>query len=207
MIKNKTIIQFICYSPRIYSGFDKFNLLLAGQLKEKGIDSVFVFSDKIEVQKIADDLREAGVIIELISTRNKLTIFRDVVKLFLRYKPVVVHAHFVNFIQLLVAILSLIFGARCFITFHSVISLLSVDEYRREKGVLKQSLLRLFYRFLIADRRKFFVYPMQLKINLELFPAQIQKRSKVSVLVSKSNLSQNQKNFLDPFFLFLMIMC
>jgi glycosyltransferase involved in cell wall biosynthesis len=150
MAKSKVIIQFICYSPRIYSGFDKYNLKLAEHLKKREINSVFVFSDRIEVKSIVDDLLAVGVSIELISTRNKITTLRDVIKLFFKYKPAIVHAHFVNFIQLLTAVLSLFFGSKYFISFHSTISLLSVSEFRKEKGVIKQLLLKLYYRFLLA---------------------------------------------------------
>ena len=61
-----------------------------------------------------------------------------------------VHAHFENFIQLVTAFLSLIFRSEYFISFHSIISLLTVEEYRKRKGSIKQIILRLYYRFLIA---------------------------------------------------------
>ena len=201
MIKSKKIIQFICYSPRIYSGFDKFNLLLAGQLKKKGIDSVFVFSDKIEVQKIVDELLATGVIVELISSRNKITIFRDVVRLFLKYKPVIVHAHFVNFIQLLVAILSFIFGARYFITFHSVISLLSVDDYRKKKGILKQSVLKFYYKFLIAVSQKVLCVSIAIENQFRAFSCSNSKKIQslyLGVKVQPNIKSKKQlRNFLS----------
>jgi hypothetical protein len=76
-------------------------LELSKVLKSRGYNSVFVFSDIIEVQPIIDDLISESVIIEFITTKNKLTILRDIVKLFIKYKPAIVHAHFKNYIQLL----------------------------------------------------------------------------------------------------------
>jgi glycosyltransferase involved in cell wall biosynthesis len=154
MAKSKIVIQFICYAPRIYSGFDKFNLELVKVLNSERYKSVFVFTDRIEVQSIIDDLFAEGVMIEIMQAKSKLKKLRYVTKLFVKYKPVVVHAHFENYIQLITAILSLIFGSRYFITFHSTISLLSMSEYIREKGMAKGLLLRLYYKFLIAASSK-----------------------------------------------------
>jgi glycosyltransferase involved in cell wall biosynthesis len=149
MAKNKIVIQFICYSPRIYSGFDRFNLVMAKALNKRGYKSVFVFSDKIEVGAIIEDLLSENVIIELISTRNRGTTLRDLIKLFLKYKPAVVHAHFDNFTQLATALLSILFASRYYISFHSTISLLTIKEYKKRKGLLKFTLLKIYYRFLI----------------------------------------------------------
>ena len=150
MAKSNIIIQFICYSPHIYSGFDKFNLELAKVLKKKGFDSVFVFSDKIEVQPIIDDLIGEGVIIELISTKNRIKVLRDTVKLFIKYKPALVHAHFENFILLITSILSLIFRSKFFVSFHSSISRIPYKDYQKKKGLIKLVFLKIYFKFLIA---------------------------------------------------------
>ena len=169
MAKSNIVIQFICYSPRIYSGFDKYNLELAKILNKNGFQSVFVFSNSIEVKEITDDLLSEDVIIELISTKNKSTILRDVVKLFLKYRPVIVHSHFENYIQFITMLLSLIFGSKFFISFHSTISLLTKDEYREKKGVIKQILLRIYYRILIIASNKVLCISKAIKNQFNLF--------------------------------------
>jgi glycosyltransferase involved in cell wall biosynthesis len=169
MARKKVAVQFICYSPRIYSGFDKFNLELAGCLKEAGIGSVFVFSDAINVRSIYDDLKNAEVTVELISTKSRLTILRDILKIFFRYRPIIVHSHFENYIQLTTAIFSKLYGAQFFITFHSTISLLSLDEYVKAKGLIKQRLLKFYYRFLIRVSANVFCVSGAIKTQFCLF--------------------------------------
>jgi glycosyltransferase involved in cell wall biosynthesis len=192
MAKGNIIIQFICYSPRIYSGFDKYNLVLARILKTKGYKSVFVFRDSIEVQPILDDLKAENVTIELISAKNKITIFRDVVRLFFKHKPVIVHAHFDNFIQLITAILSLISGSRYFTSFHSIISLLTISEYRKKKGLPKQILLRIYYRFLIATSVKVFCISNAIKDQFRTFSGS--ESSKIRCLYLGVNMKPNIKS-------------
>jgi glycosyltransferase involved in cell wall biosynthesis len=176
MTKPKIIIQFICYSPRIYSAFDKYNLLLSRHLKQNGLQSVFVFSDKIDVQAIKDDLIKEGVIIELIDTKSKLTITRDVLHIFIKYKPAVVHVHFENFIQFLAAILSVIFRSKYFITFHSTISKLSITEYPKKKGISKLIILRLYYKTLIAVSQHVFCVSQAIKKQFHEYSASASKK-------------------------------
>lgn len=154
--KKKYLVQFLCYSPRIYSGFDRFNLKLASNLKEKGYQSVFVFTNNIDVQELIDDLYNEGVIIELISTKNKIILAKDILKVFFKYKPAIVHAHFVNFIQLVCSIFSIFFLSRFYITFHSTISLYSRKEYQNKKGWIKLFLLTIYYKYLICVSKKVF---------------------------------------------------
>jgi glycosyltransferase involved in cell wall biosynthesis len=190
MAKSNIIIQFICYSPRIYSGFDKYNLELASVLKEKGFDSVFVFCDSIEVQSIIDDLIAGGVTFELISSKNKITILRDIVKLFLKYKPAVVHAHFENFIQLLTAVLSLIFRSKYFISFHSLLSLMTIKEYRKKKGLVKQVVLKSYYRFIIAVSENVFCISNAIKSQFSSFSGS--KSEKIQCLYLGVKLKPNK---------------
>jgi glycosyltransferase involved in cell wall biosynthesis len=205
-VKNKTIIHFICYSPRIYSGFDRFNLLLACKLKEKGFESVLVFSDRIEVQSIIDDAEKEGIKIELISTKNSYSKVRDLLKIYFKYKPLIVHSHFDNFFQLTTALLSFFFSAKHFTSFHSMISSLNVREYKIEKGQLKFHMLRLYYRILIilskkvlcvsdAVKNQFNEYSSSFSNNIqclylgvEIIPSDISKnilRSKQSLPIEK----------------------
>lgn len=165
----KKVIQFICYSPRIYSGFDKYNLELARNLNKKGYGSVFVYLDRNDVYQMTYDLKAESVILEYISTKNKASILFDVLRIFRRYKPAVVHAHFENYIQLLVSLFSLIYGARFFITFHSSISPLLYSEYRESKGILKMLFLRLYYKYLILVSKNVICVSRAIKEQFSLF--------------------------------------
>jgi glycosyltransferase involved in cell wall biosynthesis len=167
-------------------------LELSKVLKSRGYNSVFVFSDIIEVQPIIDDLISESVIIEFITTKNKLTILRDIVKLFIKYKPAIVHAHFKNYIQLLTAVLSLIFGSRYFISFHTTISLLSLAEYRKKKGVLKIHLLKLYYRFLLFASKNVICISEAIKTQFCVFSGS--DSAKIKCLYLGVNLQTNLKS-------------
>lgn len=149
MEKINTVIQFLCYSPGVYSGLDKFNLEAARKLNEKQFRSVFVYSDKVELKLLIHDLHKHNVIIELIPSRNKASIFLKILKIYIKYKPCIVHSHFDNYILLITAFLSTFFRARYFVTFHSLISDFNIIQYRNKKGIVKFLALRLFYRFLL----------------------------------------------------------
>ena len=53
-----TIFQFINYKPVVYSGFDKFNVLVAQKLRSQGHNLFFVFFDTLDE---APELKEAIV--------------------------------------------------------------------------------------------------------------------------------------------------
>lgn len=149
-MKQKVVLEFINYSPRIYSGFDKYNLVLASKLVERGYLPVFVFSDSMDqVPAIADDLRAVGAKIELIPSGGKWNTTIAVFKLYIKHRPIVVHTHFVEFIKVLTAVFSALFGAKHYSSFHSTISLLSASEYQQKKGIFKRFSLFVFYRILL----------------------------------------------------------
>lgn len=147
-MQKPNIVQFLCYKPRIYSGFDNFQIKLTKQLKESSFQNILVYSDDLNLPRLKIDIINNGGIIELISTRNKLTIFRDVFKLYIKYKPKIVHTHFDNSIYLISAILAFLFRVNYYFSFWSEISQFSVIEYKNKKGLIKFLLLRTFYRFL-----------------------------------------------------------
>lgn len=154
-MKKKVIIEFICYSPRIYSGFDKYNLLVAQKLIINGFQPVFVFSDSTDaVPELARDLISVGVLVEIIPSTGKLDIFKSIWKLYAKYRPELVHTHFVEYIKALTAAFSLLFGARHFTSFHSTISSLSTKEFINKKGIVKRIMLFLYYQFLVICSSK-----------------------------------------------------
>ncbi len=153
-MKNKTIIQFICYNPRIYSGFDNFQIKLTSELSKINYKNVLVYSDELKVEKLRIDIQKSGAILELISTKNIYTKTRDLFKLYSKYNPSFTHSHFENSIHIISAILSFIFRTKHFFSFWSEISSLSISEYSKSKGLFKLYILRLYYKTLIllSDR-------------------------------------------------------
>jgi glycosyltransferase involved in cell wall biosynthesis len=154
--RKKTIVQFICYSPKVYSGFDRYNLILAKKLNNLGFETVLVYSDRIVNQALSNDLEETNIKTEFISSGNKLSIIFGVLRVIKKYKPLIVHAHFENIVQLSAALISRFYGSFYFATFHSLISKFDILEYRKNKGVLKSLLLRLYYRLLLLISVKVF---------------------------------------------------
>ena len=154
-----------------------------------------VINYALEIKSLKDDLIAEGVIIEFISTKSKLTIIRDIVKIFLKHKPAIVHAHFMNFIQLITAFLSWLFAAKYFISFHSTISLLTFNEYRREKGLPKQLLLRFYYRFLLLRSKNVFCISDAIKNQFSSFSGSKSlkiKRLNLGVSLHSNNQSKTQ---------------
>jgi len=193
MKKKKTIIQFICYSPRIYSGFDKYNVVLADKLVGHGFLPVFVFSDSLEfVPSLKSDLEAVGAKIDFIPASGKKDIFIAIWKLYMKYKPSVVHVHFDEFIKFCTALFSLILGTAHFTSFHSSISLLSASDYKKEKGNLKRILLWIFYQVLIFCSNKIFTVSDAIKYQFLDFSVSHSK--KVTKLYLGVDLKKNDKS-------------
>ena len=151
------IIQFICYSPRIYSGFDNFQVSLSRELYEKSYHNIVAYSDTINIPKLEKDISDNNGIIEIISTKNNITIIRDILKIIIKYKPKIVHTHFDNRIHLIVALLSLLFRIDFYFSFWSEITTFSPKEYIREKGIAKYLLLRSYFRVLVLTSKRAFM--------------------------------------------------
>jgi glycosyltransferase involved in cell wall biosynthesis len=148
-VKNNIVLQFICYNPRIYSGFDNFEIKLTLKLHENSLQNIFIYADELNVVKLKSDILESGGMINIISTKNKWITFKDVFGLFMKYKPRIVHSHFENYIHLIVALLSVVFRVSYYFSFWSEISSLSTKEYKKKKGFIKFFLLRTYYKLLI----------------------------------------------------------
>lgn len=146
--KKKVIIQLICYNPRIYSGFDNFQIKLTSQLKEQGIQNVLVYADELSIDKLRHDITNAGGIIELVNTKSKFRLFLGLFRLFIKYKPIVVHSHFENIVHIFSAIISLIFRNKYFFSFWSEITSHSASNYKKEKGYFKYYTLKGYFNFL-----------------------------------------------------------
>lgn len=151
-------LELICYSPKVYSGFDKFNLLLAGKMIKKGIIPVLVFYDTMKWQPtIQSDLERLGAVVELIPSKNYMKQFVAIYRLYQKYRPIFVHAHFANYVKLIACFLSVCFSCKHFTTFHSMIYDDTYAVYMKKKGWLKAFLLRFFFRILEKKSEKLFV--------------------------------------------------
>lgn len=151
-----TIIQFISYSPKVYSGFDKFNILLSKKMKSKNFQSIFIYTDEVNLPELVSDLVAENIKFELISTKNKFKLLLDIIKIYAKYKPNIVHSHFDNYIQLITLILSKIFFSHHYTSFHSMITPFNANEYSYRKGQLKHLMLKFYYKTLINLSDKVF---------------------------------------------------
>ncbi len=147
MKDNRYIVSILAYAPRVYSGLDRYNLILAKKMIMQGYMPVFVFADTMaDMPTIQTDLETAGAVVELIPSRGKWVQTKAVWRLYKHYHPAIVHTHFVNYLKLITLFMSHWFNAKHFTTCHSLLSDWIYAEYKRKKGWLKACGLRLFYR-------------------------------------------------------------
>lgn len=153
-----TIFQFINYKPVVYSGFDKFNVLVAQKLRSQGHNLFFVFFDTLDE---APELKEAIVrsqadIIFLKSGQNILARTIAIIKLLKQYKPEIVHVHFINQIKLLLACLRPFFRFQLFVSFHSKIWEGTMEEYKTRKGRIRYFFFKTYLYLLAVASEKVF---------------------------------------------------
>jgi glycosyltransferase involved in cell wall biosynthesis len=130
---------------------------LAKKAIKGGYLPVFVFSSSIdEVPAIKRDLEDIGAKIELIPSSGKYDIAKSIFQLYRKYKPTIVHTHFVNYIILITAVYSKVSGAKHFTSFQSLISDITAKEYRVRKGIVKSLAIKLFYRILLCFSENIF---------------------------------------------------
>lgn len=165
------ILQFIDYRPVVYSGFDKFNVMVAEKLKKEGFRTVFVFFDSLDsAPDFRKDIEKAGgEYVFLPSRQGFFSRMFSMMALFRKYKPYAVHVHFINQIKILSAILSPFFPFRLFISFHSKIWDGTAAEYRAAKGYLKFQMLRLYLYILAKRSEMVFCVSEAVKNQFEIF--------------------------------------
>lgn len=148
MNNQKYIVQFVCYSPKIYSGLDRFFVLLTKKLQERGYTPVFVYGETMEfVPQIQKDLEAAGAVVLTMPEHGKRSMVRAARAIYQKYRPEVVDTHFVNYLKVITALLSRRYKARHFTHIHSLIAD-SPKQYKQEKGALKCFALNLYYHLL-----------------------------------------------------------
>ena len=149
MKDNTYILQFVCYEPKIYSGLDKFFVLITKKLCQQGITPVFVYSETLAaVPQIRKDLEDAGAIVETMPAKGKMVMINAVCHFCKKYKPQLVDVHFVPFIKAFTAIYSCIHRVKYFIHIHSLIADCTPKEYTKKKGFIKRFLLGIYMAML-----------------------------------------------------------
>lgn len=103
-----------------YGGLERFNVALSKKLEEKGIKSVFVYESYPVNAPFVDDLtRTNAVLLVSDSRKHPLKFCLFFAKLILRYRPVLVHAHFTKARFYAIPIASLLGTKGLFFTLHS----------------------------------------------------------------------------------------
>ena len=196
MQSKKTILQFLCYAPRIYSGFDKYILLLSKKIIAQGYLPVIIYADTIKnVPQIVEDFEAIGAKVELISS-SKGIMLRNIWQLYTKYKPAIVHSHFVNLVKIVTVLFSIIFGARQYISFHSTISLIPSSEYKKKKGILKRYLLLVYFRYLYCFSKGIFTVSKAI-LNQFLDFADKKKSNKVQKLYLGVEIIKNERTKME----------
>lgn len=138
----KYILQFLLYSPRVYSGLDHLMVEVTKQAAAEGYTNVCIYSDTLEhMPQLQQDIESAGGVVEVVRSSNML---RDIWRLYYKYRPVVVDTHFINKVKLWTCIFSLLFGARHYTHMHSLLGD-DIKGYVQKKGNIKRILLGIYY--------------------------------------------------------------
>ena len=138
----RIVLQFLLYSPRVYSGLDRLMVETTELANENGLTSVCVYTDTMEyMPQLQRDIENAGGLVELVRSSNLL---QDIWHLYRKYRPTIVDTHFVNKVKLWTCIFSLLFGAKHYTHIHSQIGP-NVKEYAKQKGYHKRFVRGIYY--------------------------------------------------------------
>ncbi len=205
--KKKVILHFLNYSPRIYSGLDRFNLVLSFELQKKGYTSVFIFIDKIIQKDIERDIIKSGSKVEILKiNKNKIDTIKDLFHLIKKYRPAAVHAHFETAIKTILAFMCFCFRIDYFVTTHSLITDLSFNEFKLKYGLsgllkfkfhlrlllffskisfcVSNAIRNQYVEFCGVNSKKLQKIYLGVKINSEI-PNKIQQRIKLNLPLDK----------------------
>ncbi len=149
------ILEFLLYSPRVYSGLDHLMVEVTAAAAGEGNRVVCVFCDTMEyMPAIGEDIAHAGGVVEVISSRKR-QMYADIRRLYRKYRPQVVDTHFCNDVKVLTALLSKCYGAKHFTHVHSLLGD-SVEEYVAEKGRLKRVALGCYHGLMTKWSKRVF---------------------------------------------------
>ncbi len=147
----KYIFHCMCYSPKVYSGLDRFTLMLANKLAEDHYQNIFLFYDTLEyAPAYREELTENGHTIVLLDSKSGTQkLLKEYLTCFNSYKPAIVHVHFTSLFKLLNCFLRLFYHFKLFISFHSTVNpCSSYKKYRKQKGFVKTLLYTWYCRFI-----------------------------------------------------------
>ncbi len=149
-MSQKTVIQFLNYQPRVYSGFDKFLIALSSRLQSAGYQVVFVFyKDLLNAPQLQKDIEQEGIKIELLDDDlSKIGFSLQVFRLFKHYRPKLVHIHFDDIAKLIITSCSLLLRVPMITSVHSELTPYSIEDYRKKKGILKYTLFKTYLNLL-----------------------------------------------------------
>ena len=138
----RIVLQFLLYSPRVYSGLDHLMVEVTKQAVVNGYTTVCIYSDTMEyMPQLQSDIENAGGIVELVRSSNLL---RDIWTLYRKYHPVIVDTHFINKVKLWTCVFSLVFGVKHYTHMHSLLGE-DIHKYVMKKGHIKRILLGMYY--------------------------------------------------------------
>ncbi|NJC25884.1 glycosyltransferase family 4 protein [Neolewinella antarctica] len=152
----KHILQFMNYQPIVYSGFDKFSIALAQRMRTESYQTVMVFVDTLDyAPTLANDITEAELVVELLKENASASRqFRQIYRLFKKYRPALAHTHFDDRLKVMITICARWFGVPLITSVHSEITPFpSPAAYRAEKGRVKTILMRNYLRFLARNSK------------------------------------------------------
>lgn len=156
----KYILQYLLYSPRVYSGLDHLMVEVTKQAAVNGYTNVCIYSDTMEhMPQLQRDIEDAGGIVEMVRSSNLL---QDIWHLYQKYHPTMVDTHFVNKVKLWTCIFSLLFGAKHYTHMHSLLGD-DIQRYEQHRGRLKRMLLGGYYWFLTLCSKNVFCISQAIK--------------------------------------------
>jgi len=164
-MSQKTIMQFINYQPRVYSGFDKYLISLSSKLRSEGFQVVFVFyKDLMSAPILKKDILKEGIKIEFLNDElGKLNLLKQIIGLFLKYRPSLVHTHFDDLSKVLISTCALFFRVPVITSIHSELTPYSKDNYLKKKGILKYIIFRAYLTFLMWSGKYCFCVSKQIR--------------------------------------------
>ena len=146
-MKQKCILQFLLYSPRVYSGLDHLMVEVIRLATKEGYTTICVFADTMEhMPQLQRDIELVGGVVELVRSSRR-GMLKDIWQLYRKYRPIVVDTHFIHRVKFWTCIFSFLTRAKHFTHIHSQIGPI-VGDYVKKKGYIKRSLLGCYYLIL-----------------------------------------------------------
>jgi glycosyltransferase involved in cell wall biosynthesis len=102
-----------------YGGIEKFMVILAKELNINNISLIVIYNSEPSSKEFSNDIAQAGGKIIIAHAMHPIRYFIGFVKLFVSYKPILVHAHFQVYYSIIFA--KLLGCRKIFMTLHGMI--------------------------------------------------------------------------------------